>query len=245
MTSDNNAPYPRDGPFYPDTGHPTQTADAIAAVGSVALQLYRRAKTSGPEFDDVAAEARSLYTELRHLRIEAEDPNSVLIKDKAVFAQPLAQLVENSEFTLQEVEALLEKYGNNTGSAADHGGEQGDRRRSALPDSDSKKRPMIARVLDKLARCKGDIDDFLTNVQLHTPTQTRHALNQTNAEQLDAIKDKVDAIAMRIHNRRRAADYPGDEEEIWVQFRTELEHEGFSKEVLRKNQVRGCAPISA
>jgi hypothetical protein len=241
MTTDRNPPYPNDGPSTYIHAPPTAAASAIARVDSVALALYKRARTSGPEFDEVAAEARSLHTALKHLRLEAGDEGSVLARDTAsldpdsVSARRLARLIEDCDFTLKEVDTLLDRYGN-AGSGGESAGEQ--RRRAALPvESDSRKRDMIARVRDKVAVCKMDIDVFLDTVQLHTTTQAKQNLEKADGQQLDSIKDKVDAIALRLFNKRSAADYPGDDEELWVQFRTELEREGFSKEVLRNNQV--------
>jgi hypothetical protein len=245
MASYNNPPYPDEG--APSFGHKpsmTAAASAISAVDNRTFQLYRRARTSGPKFASITAEARDLHTALKHLRLEAEDADSVLARDRAsrgpdsVSARRLARLIEDCDFTLQEVDTLLERYGANLG--AENGLEQGGTTsRASMPaEIDARGESTIARVRDRLAARKNDIDAFLDTVQLPTPIQARQNLDRANGQQLDSIKDKVDAIAQRLYVRRHAAGYLGDEEALWVQFRTELEREGFSKEVLRKNQVR-------
>ncbi len=54
---------------------------------------------------------------------------------------------------------------------------------------------------------------------------------------MNNIKDKVDAIAAKLFHRRRDSGFSEDGEDLWQQFRYELEKEGFSKDVLFKNKV--------
>ncbi len=59
-------------------GSSTSLASSIEQLDAVARQLYARARGAGSEFKDVATVTQSLRTILKHLRAEAEDPDSLL-----------------------------------------------------------------------------------------------------------------------------------------------------------------------
>ncbi len=91
----------------------------------------------------------------------------------------------------------------------------------------------------KLATQKANITVFLDTVQLHNPAKEQPrslAFQNADAHQLDLIEDKVDAVAARVFRRRVTAGTE-TEDDLWQQFRAELEAEGFSSEVLQRNKV--------
>ena len=94
----------------------------------------------------------------------------------------------------------------------------------------------IGLIRTKLANQKLNLDMFLDTVQLHNPAASHPVVDTDNAN-LDSIKDKVDTIAARIFQREGSNASGGAEDELWLQFRNELEKAGFSREVLRRNQV--------
>jgi len=191
-------------------------APNLSAVDAFARALYRRAKTSGPDFADVATAVRRLHTVLKHLKVEAEDPDSLLNSDaSSVYARQLAPLIEDCDFALKQLETILEKYGE-------------------APRLEERERDMVAMIRSKLADQKTNIDMFLDTVQLHNPSKAQRVVDEQGGN-LDNIKDKVDAIAARLFARRDSG-IGEDDEDLWQQFRTELEKEGFSKDVLRKNK---------
>ncbi|KAK1981944.1 hypothetical protein LZ30DRAFT_66321 [Colletotrichum cereale] len=188
----------------------------LSAVDAFARALYRRAKASGPDFADVATAVRRLHTVLKHLRVEAEDPDSLLNSDaSSVYARQLAPLVEDCDFALKQLETILEKYGE-------------------APRLEERERDMVAMIRSKLASQKTNIDMFLDTVQLHNPSKAQRIVDEHGGN-LDNIKDKVDAIAARLFARRDSG-IGEDDEDLWQQFRSELEREGFAKDVLRKNK---------
>ncbi|CCF43085.1 hypothetical protein CH063_12893 [Colletotrichum higginsianum] len=190
----------------------------LSVVDAFARALYRRAKTSGPDFADVSTVVRRLHTVLKHLRVESEDPDSLLNSDaSSVYARQLAPLVEDCDFALKQLETILEKYGEAT-------------------RLEERELDMVAMIRTKLANQKTNIDMFLDTVQLHNPSKAQRIVDEQGGN-LDNIKDKVDAIAARLFARRDSG-ISEDDEDLWQQFRTELEKEGFSKDVLRKNKVR-------
>lgn len=227
-------------------GSNTSTASSIESLDASARQLYRRARTAGHAFAEIATVVRGLHTILKHLRVEAEDPDSLLNTSptgdnrNSLYARQLAPIVEDCDFTLKQLETILEKYGGSGDSDtetshADGGRRAGGRRSKEVED---REKDMIALIRTKLANQKTNIDIFLDTVQLHNPVKARRALQNTDGEQLDAIKDQVDEIATKLfHNRRDAAGGGDDDEELWQQFSTELEKAGFSSEVLRNNKV--------
>jgi hypothetical protein len=204
------------------------SAADIDKVDTFAKQLCRRTRTAGVDFADVATVVRSVHTVLKHLKAEVEDPGSLLNTDQSpVYTRQMTPMVEDCEFTLKQLDTLLERYGA-SGSGSE--GDGHDQRPLG-----GRERDMIALVRTKLANQKLNLDMFLDTVQLHNPSKSRHMVDTSN-ESLEPIKDKVDVIAARITQRRNSSFCENDDE-LWLQFRDELEKEGFSKDVLRKNQV--------
>lgn len=207
------------------------SAARIDNVDTFAVRLYRRSRNAGADFVDVAAIVRSVHTVLKHLKVEAEDPGSLLNTDQSpVYVRQLTPIVEDCEFTLRQLDTILEKYGaNSSGSEGDDHHRPSDERRLG-----ARERDMIALVRTKLENQKLNIDMFLDTVQLHNPSKSHRVVDTSHAN-LEPIKDQVDAIASRIIQRRDSSLGDG-EDELWLQFRNELERAGFSKDVLRKHQ---------
>ncbi|KAI0805318.1 hypothetical protein GGR55DRAFT_681225 [Xylaria sp. FL0064] len=213
---------------------------SIDTLDAFARKLYRRARNAGASFDAVATVVRDLHTVLKHLKVEAEDPESLLNSENStVYTQQLAPIIEDAEFTLKQLDTILEKYfdGGSSGSSVSGDGE----RHVAVNDSekgwtmlDSLELDKVEIIRNKLAGQKLNIDMFLDTVQLHNPSKSRQLVDPTSND-LDAIKDKVDTIASRLCQREDSG-FGKDEDQLWEQFRDALEEEGFSKDVLRKNQ---------
>jgi len=214
----------------------------IADADGLARALYRRARLAGPDFSDIATVVRGLHTVLKHLRVEAEDPDSLLNttqQEHSVYARQLGPIVEDCEFTLKQLDTILEKYDgphDDTPSGLD-GSSQSD-------GSDSRQvKDKLSLIRTKLANHKLHIDMFLDTIQLHNPAHNVIPLPPpaTAEGQMDAIKDKVDMIAKRLFQRQRAPGYDS-EEALWQQFCSELVKEGFSADVLHRHKVRGTLP---
>lgn len=195
--------------------------DAIGDIDSVARDLYLRAKQCGPEFAEVATAVRRLHTVLRHLRAEAHDPDSLLSCDsKSIFVRQLQPVIEDCDFTLKQLETIIKKYGA-VGSGA------------RTTNLEERERDMIKLIRSKICKQKTNIDIFLDTVQLHNPAKTQRPMAK-NDSNLEVIKQQLDAIAEKLF---RGREIGGDEDDIWKQFRSALEAEGFSKEVLNNNKV--------
>ncbi|KAI8960421.1 hypothetical protein F5Y11DRAFT_330191 [Daldinia sp. FL1419] len=211
---------------------------SIEQVDVFARKLYKRARIS-PELDEIANAVRSLHAVLKHLKIEAEDPGSLLnIENSAVYARQLTPILEDSEFALKQLDTIFDKKygraydgvgGDGVGRGMQMDGEKG------WTILDNRERDMINLIHTKLTNQKLNIDMFLDTIQLHNPSKSRRVVDTSSAD-LDSIKDKVDVIASRICQRTNSNLSDGNEEERWEQFRDELEQAGFSKDVLRKNQ---------
>ena len=228
-------------------------ASSIAAVDANARNLYRRARASGPDFGEIATVVRSLHTVLKHLRVEAEDPDSLLNsnqRESSVYARQLTPIVEDCDFTLKQLDTILEKYGlvDSSGDDAERGqaNATGNGHARAIKGMEDRERDMVALIRTKLANQKTNIDIFLDTVQLHNPSRAPRPLDLENTDdrQLNSIKDKVDAIASRLFRRRGSGANSENEEDMWQQFCSELVAEGFSSEVLRKNKVSCSSNVS-
>lgn len=196
-------------------------ADSLAlieGVHAITRDLYRRAKEAGPEFDNAVTVVRRLHAVLKHLKAEAEDTESHLNASErsVIYQRKLTRIVEDCEFTLHSLEALLKKHAD-------------------APQLDDTERAKLDTVVSQLTNEKNSIDVFLDTVQLPNVSQRVVDPNDTG---LDAIKDKVDAIATRLRQKRDGEGFHTDDDEMWQQFKVELEKEGFSTEVLTKNKVR-------
>lgn len=229
------------------------SVSSISALAATARNLFRRAKISGPDFSDVAAVVRSLHTVIKHLRAEAEDPDSLLNssqQESSVYARQLTPIVEDADFTLKQLDTILEKYGS---YPSDYSNEDGENVRRDMPNGgkqiEDRERDMVQLIRTKLANQKTNIDIFLDTVQLHNPSRQHRPvdLKHTDDKQQNSIKDKIDAVAQRLFQRRARARASGDiaeesEEEMWQQFWAELVKEGFSSDVLRKHKVSCILP---
>lgn len=220
----------------------------ISAVAATARNLFRRAKISGPEFTDVAAVVRSLHTVIKHLRAEVEDPDSLLNgtqQESSVYARQLTPIIEDTDFTLKQLNTILEKYGSYPSDQSNGDGDtiQRERVTNSGNKMEDRERAMVQLIRTKLANQKTNIDIFLDTVQLHNPMRQHQPVDLERADdrQMNAIKDKVDAVAARLFQRRARARLSGDaaddSEEMWQQFWAELVKEGFSGDVLRKHKV--------
>ena len=152
-----------------------------------------------------------------------------------VYIRQLAPIIEDCNFTLEQLETVLAKYGleNDIAHGSPDAG-QG-RRELSMHEHD-----VVSLMRSKLAAQKTNISVFLDTVQLRNPNKEqprRLDYRRTDAHQLGLIEDKVDAVAARLF-RRRITNGVETEEDLWQDFCAELEREGFSRDVLRQNKVR-------
>ena len=214
------------------------TEPSTKSVDEFATRISRRVRASGPDFAEVATAVRGLQKTLGHLRSEAEDSDSLLNQAgsagrNAVYSRQLTSLVEDSDFVLKQVQAVLERYGGAEGS---DGAVTGRNAHLRSDDDMQERRGKLDLLQKEVTSQRIKIDMFLDTVQLHNPARNQQVLENTDGHELDAIKDKVDAVAARLfRNRTSPVEGPDD---IWQDFKVELEKEGFKSEVLRKNKVR-------
>lgn len=196
----------------------------IDAADAFARTLFLRAKSCpSPLFAGVAAAVRQLHLALRHLRVEAADPDSLLRRaDAPVYTRQLRPLVQDCSFALKQLEAVLENHDVARG-----------RETSGLADR-------VAAVRSRLATQTASIDMFLDTVQLHNPASNAPELVPLDSSDanLEIIKDKVDDIATRLFRRRDTeGSIVDDQDDKWRDFKSELETEGFSPRVLQQHKV--------
>ncbi|KAI1328471.1 hypothetical protein F5Y16DRAFT_155312 [Xylariaceae sp. FL0255] len=205
---------------------------SIDNADALALKLFRRARNAGSYFEDISVIVRGLHRVLKHLKVEAEDPESLLnSEDSTLYARQVIPMIEDIDFTLKQLDTILEKQEHrnaNGGNAHVNDSEKG------WTMLDSIERDKVNLIQLKLSQQKLHVDMFLDTIQLHNPSKTRKIVD-TSTTEMEAIKDKVDAIATRLC-RRTNSGLSEDEDQLWEQFRDALEAEGFSKDVLRKNQ---------
>lgn len=218
---------------------------SIESVDAFARQLYRRARSAGADFDDLTTALRSLERALQHLLCEAHDPDSLIHqpsptgdpRQHAPYAKQLASLVKDSDSTLNEVGSILDRYESDQNARGARAGIVN------LLDPVEKARK-IKLIEGSVVSQRIRIDIFLDTLQLHNHTKTHLVLERADDQQLDMIGKKVDAIANRLFRERaRGSPVDGAEDELWHDFKTELEREGFSSEVLWENRV-SCIPSS-
>lgn len=172
----------------------------IDAVDAFARTLFVRAREYSPS---VANAVQQLHIALRHLRVEAADPDSPL--SGGSYTHQVAPLVDDCGAALRQLEDAL------------HDGRRGEQ------------------IAGQVRRLRERIDGFLDAVQLQSRATIPPAAHDQSS--LEGIKDKVDTVAQRVFERRDSG-FPEDEGSLWREFKTELEKEGFSPEVLKKHKVR-------
>lgn len=183
------------------------------------------------------------------MRSEAEDPDSLLNgtqQESSLYARQLTPIVEDTDFTLKQLDTILEKYGSCPCDNSNEDDEHAWRERAASGRKiEDRERDMLQLIRTKLANQKTHIDIFLDTVQLHNPSGQHRPVDLQNVDdkQQNSIKDKIDLVAQRLFQRRARARVMGDvaednDEEMWQQFWAELVKEGFSSDVLRKHKVR-------
>lgn len=175
----------------------------IDAVDAFARTLFVRARDYSPS---IANAVQQLHNALRHLRVEAADPDSPL--SGGSYIHQVAPLVDDCGVALRQLEDAL------------HDGRRGEQ------------------IAGRVRRLRERIDGFLDAVQLQSRATIPPAAQDQSS--LEGIKDKVDNVAERVFSRRDSG-FSEDEDSVWREFKTELEKEGFSPEVLKKHKVR-CDP---
>lgn len=186
----------------------------IDTVDSYARTLYLRAQTS-----PLAADAiRQLHVALRHLRIEASDPDSPLSSDSYTNRVQILPIVDECGASLRQLEGALD---------------------------DGRRADQLAGTVRRL---RERIDNFLDAVQLQgqasppPPAARMNGGSQPSAD-LDDIKAKVDKVARTVFARRDSGFEDDDgEDRLWHEFQAQLENEGFSRHVLQNHKVRKTAP---
>ncbi|KAJ4174864.1 hypothetical protein NW754_005285 [Fusarium falciforme] len=200
------------------------TVQHIDTVDAIARSLYLRAKQSGLPFSDVANAVRNLHLALRHLRTEAGDQDSLLnnphASSSSLYARQLSPLVEDCDFTLAQLESLLDKYGDG---------------RAAMSEEERLRDDRLAIMKSKLVGDKTRVEMFLDAVQLHAENRPARVVDGSQ-EGFEGIKDKIDEIANKLFRNRSENSFTEDDDDLWREFKEELEKEGFSPQVLRKHK---------
>lgn len=137
--------------------------------------------------------------------------------------------MEKSDFTLQELDGLLQKY-----ESLSNGGSSARKVKLGSNEMDT-----LGSIRVKLISHQTSLTSFLDKIQLHQSEEIAPTLDNQDG-QLDVILDKVDAIAARMGQRSGGilTGYDDDDKEVWKQFRRELIKEGFSDYILAQHKVR-------
>ena len=207
----------------------------IIIVVAFARKLYRQCRNAGGEYLEISREVRGLHTVLRHLKYEVEAEESVLNHDHSLYARELAPVIGDCDFTLRQLDDLLQKYGRLASREGGSAGRLWDKIRFGSNEMDE-----LGSIRMKLINHKTTITVFLDTVQLHESGRMSLVLDNKGG-QLDMILDKVDSIAARMGQRAGSimTTYDDDDKEVWKEFRRELVKEGFSSDVLTQHKVGG------
>lgn len=203
----------------------------VESAYAYARQLLRDVKRANIEADApqplkwMEEDLTGLYKALKNLHVESQDQDSVLkdtSRDDNIYAKRLASAVEDSDEALREVDDIIHQYGDGRDGVNDHL-----QLRLNLLDLESPTRK-ISKLLDA--------------VQVHNPENAQEVLDHTDGKQLDMIKDKLERVATRMFQNRAGSPTTDMREDTWQTFKEELEKEGFSPEILKKNKVSAVVP---
>ena len=198
------------------------TAVRIDAADAFARTLYLRVKqTSSPAFDDVAVAVRQMHITLRHLRREAGDSKSVLNRpESAGYVRQLQPIVEDVEFALKQLETVLGRFDNASGPAE----------ASGLTDR-------IASITARIAQEEMNVAFFLDTVQVRPSDVKAGTAPLPDKATFEEIKEEVDDMASRIFSRHNSV-LDNDAHALWLEFKPELERQGFTSDELETHKVR-------
>ncbi|KAG4439928.1 hypothetical protein IFR05_004603 [Cadophora sp. M221] len=208
----------------------------IIIVVTFCKALYRKCRDAGGEYDEISREVRGLHTVLRHLKYEVEAPESLLNRDQSIWGRQLAPIIGDCDFTLRQLDGLLQKYGRLSSASSSPSSPRilWDKVRFGSNEMDT-----LGTIRVKLISHKTSLTLFLDTIQLHESGKMAQVLDNQGG-QLDVILDKVDGIAKRMAPPRRdgsvLTSYEDDDREVWKQFRRELISEGFSSDVLQQHK---------
>ncbi|KAL3423255.1 hypothetical protein PVAG01_05002 [Phlyctema vagabunda] len=204
----------------------------IAAVVKFCRACYRKCKQASGEYLEISREVRGLHTVLRHLKYEAEAPESLLNRDQSMYGRELAPIIQNCDFTLRALENLIQKYGRLGDGSPSSPRVLWDKIKFGSNEMDE-----LGDIRVKLISHKTSLTLFLDTIQLQQAGKVSSTLD-TQSGQLDMILDKVDGIAARMCQRAGSimTSYDDDDKEVWKQFRRELVAEGFDSAVLHKHK---------
>ncbi|OBT88499.1 hypothetical protein VE02_03469 [Pseudogymnoascus sp. 03VT05] len=206
----------------------------IIIVLDFTRRLYQQCKNADDAYFEIGREIRALHTVLRHLKYEVQAPESILNRDRALYARDLAPLIADCRYTLEDLEELIRKYGDiRTG---DRDGSTTGRLWNQIKSS-SIEMDQLGTVRVKLINHKSNITALLDAIQLRESNKVAATLDN-HGGQLDIILDKVDSIASRMGQRDASlmTTYSDDDKEVWKSFRRELVAEGFSNDVLTRHK---------
>ncbi|KFY10342.1 hypothetical protein V491_07695, partial [Pseudogymnoascus sp. VKM F-3775] len=206
----------------------------IIIVLDYTRRLYRQCKNADDAYFEIGREIRALHTVLRHLKYEVQAPESILNRDRALYARDLAPLIADCRFTLEDLEGLLRKYGDirNDDKSGSATGRLWNQIKFGSIEMDQ-----LGSVRVKLINHKTNITALLDTIQLRESSRVATTLDN-HGGQLDVILDKVDSIASRMGQRAASlmTTYEDDDKEVWKSFRRELVMEGFSSDVLTRHK---------
>lgn len=207
----------------------------IIIVLEFTRRLYRQCKNADDAYFEIGREIRALHIVLRHLKYEVQAPESILNRDRALYARDLAPLIADCRFTLEDLEELLRKYGDIRSD--DRSGSTSGRLWNQIKFG-SIEMDQLGSVRVKLINHKTNITALLDTIQLRESSRVATTLDN-HGGQLDIILDKVDNIASRMGQRAASlmTTYEDDDKEVWKSFRRELVAEGFSSDVLTRHKV--------
>ncbi|OBT99025.2 hypothetical protein VE01_02435 [Pseudogymnoascus verrucosus] len=212
-------------------------ADIIIVLES-ARRLYQQCKNASDAYFEIGREIRALHTVLRHLKYEVQAPESILNRDRALYARDLAPLIADCRYTLEDLEELIRKYGGLRSNESSSSKQLRNLIKSSSVEMDrlgSVEMGQLGSVRVKLINHKTNITALLDTIQLSESSRLAATLDN-HGGQLDIILDKVDNIAARMGQRASLITYDDDDEEDWKIFRRELVAEGFSSVVLTRHK---------
>ncbi|KAH8172589.1 hypothetical protein LIA77_06844 [Sarocladium implicatum] len=210
----------------------TQRHDAllrIAVLEKCCRSLYVQLSPSGhernsPERQEIATSVRQLLKTLRHLRVEVFDPDSSLYSriGNSSQSRQLTFVLDRCQYLLGLEQGLAQSSAK--GSAWRRG------------ESNSHNAAVMREMTANIVNIKEEIEMLLDTVQLQVADNRTPARAAGQSLGIDSIKDKVDAIATRVYAWKDRSVYEDNEDKGWSAFKTELEKEGFSPEVLQRHQ---------
>lgn len=190
-------------------------ASELESLLRLARPLYSKCRDANESYRDIGREVYSVHKLLRHLKADLDE--QTLLDDE------ILPLLAECRSTLSTLDGLVKEY---------YAKNKSNTERLRLRNSDL---DQLGSLRVKLVNHQMGLRTLLDKAELDRARASNENGSSQRDKELEALYDKVDAIAARLAQRAGSTvTLEDDGEEIWKQFQRELDSEGVPDAIFAK-----------